>query len=143
RPLNVLRVVTNVQQQVEFLGKERVIVVEIEAEERKCLDERATAHYHLGTTARNKVKRGKALEQADWIIGAEHSSGAVQTDVFRARRGRREDHRWSRVEELAAMMLADAKGIEADLVGAFDLLQQVSHPLDRGHCQTGGRISNG
>ena len=41
------------------------------------------------------------------------------------------------------MMLANAKGVEADLVGTFDLLQEISHPLDRAHSQTGGRISDG
>src|SRR6266446_722572 len=38
RPVNV-RVLADVQKQIEFLGKERIVVLEFEAEERKCFDE--------------------------------------------------------------------------------------------------------
>jgi hypothetical protein len=38
RPANV-RVLADVQKQIEFLGKERIVVLEFEAEERKCFDE--------------------------------------------------------------------------------------------------------
>src|SRR6266571_5119900 len=38
RPLNV-RVLADVQKQIEFLGKERIVVLEFEPEEGKCFDE--------------------------------------------------------------------------------------------------------
>src|ERR1700688_3353493 len=40
RPVDV-RVLTNVQKQIEFLGEERIVVFELQAEERECFDERA------------------------------------------------------------------------------------------------------
>ena len=38
RPVDV-RVLTNVQKQIEFFGEERIVVLELQAEERKCFDE--------------------------------------------------------------------------------------------------------
>ena len=62
---------------------------------------------------------------------------------FRARISGREDDSRSGVEELAAMMLANTKRIDADLVGTLHLLQEISHALDGTHRQTGGRIGDG
>ena len=45
--------------------------------------------------------------------------------------GRGEEDGRGGVHELVAVVLADAVGVETDLVGAFDLLEQVLHPLDR------------
>src|SRR5215204_6880574 len=50
-PMDVL-VVTNLQQQIEFLCEKRVVVVQSQTEQGKCLDERATAHNHLRPTLR-------------------------------------------------------------------------------------------
>src|SRR5258708_7005596 len=45
-------VVADLQQQLELLGEQRVVVVEVEAEQRKRLDRRSAAHDHLGAAAR-------------------------------------------------------------------------------------------
>src|SRR5438105_3432880 len=52
RPMN-MRVFANVQKEIEFLGKERVVVLELQAEERKRFDERATTGDDLRPSARN------------------------------------------------------------------------------------------
>jgi hypothetical protein len=41
------------------------------------------------------------------------------------------------------MMFADPENVEADLVGKFDLLEQMMHALDRAERETGGRIRDG
>src|SRR3954468_15298387 len=38
RPMNV-RVLANLQKQIELLGKERIVVLKLQPEERKCFDE--------------------------------------------------------------------------------------------------------
>src|SRR6476619_8270813 len=40
RPVN-MRVLADAQKQIELLGEERIVVLELQAEERKCFDERA------------------------------------------------------------------------------------------------------
>src|SRR5580700_1394362 len=79
---------------------------------------------------RDQVERGEFLEDADWISGTENSDGAGEADVLGACSRGRQDHRWSGVEELGAVMFTDPEHLKADLVGEFDLLQQVLHALD-------------
>src|SRR5206468_1112902 len=51
RPVNV-RVLPDVQKQIEFLGKERIVVLEFEPEQAKCFDERAAPGDDLRPSAR-------------------------------------------------------------------------------------------
>jgi hypothetical protein len=71
------------------------------------------------------------LEHAHRIGRAEHRHGARQANAPSARRGGRQDHRRCRVEELLAMVLADAEHVESDLIGTFDLVEQIAHALRR------------
>ena len=55
-------VLTDLQEEIEFLGKERVVVLESQAEQRKRLDERAPADDYLRPALRKKVEGGEVLE---------------------------------------------------------------------------------
>ena len=46
------------------------------------------------------------------------------------------------VEVLLAVVLADAEGVEPDLVGALDLLEQVLHALGRARRQSGDGVGD-
>ena len=61
------------EQQLELLGEELVVVVEVVAEEREGLDERAAAGHDLGAPAGEQVERRELLEDADRVVGAEHA----------------------------------------------------------------------
>ena len=61
------------EQQVELLGEELVVVVEVVAEEREGLDERAAAGHDLGAPAGEQVERREVLEDAHGVVRAEHA----------------------------------------------------------------------
>src|ERR1700736_6194293 len=71
RPVN-MRVLTSVQKQIEFFGEQRIVVFELQAEERKCFDERAAPGDDLRPPMREKIKSGELLENAHRVGRAEH-----------------------------------------------------------------------
>ena len=119
------------EQQLELLGEQLVVVVEVVAEEREGLDERAAPGHDLRAPAGEQVDRREVLEDADGVVRAEHRDRARQADALRARgRGAEHDGR-RRHGEVGAVVLADAEDVEADLVGELDLLHQVAQALLR------------
>jgi hypothetical protein len=91
----------------------------------------------------DQIKRGEFLEDADRIGGAENGDGTRKANVFGTRGSRGQDHCRSGVEELGAVMFANAENVEADLVREFDLFQQMLHALDRAERKAGSRIRDG
>ena len=128
------------QQQLELLGEQLVVVVEVVAEEREGLDERAAAGHDLRAPARQQVQRGEVLEDPDRVVGAQHGDRAGQADAARARGRGAEDHGGRGDDEVGAVVLADAEDVEPDLVGQLDLLQQVLQPLLGGDDVAGARV---
>ena len=61
RPVN-MRVLADVQKQIELLGEERIVVLELQAEERKCFDERAAPGNDLRSSVRKQIERRELLE---------------------------------------------------------------------------------
>jgi len=119
------------QQQLELLGEQLVVVVEVETEQRERLDERTTSGHDLGATAGQQVKLGELLEDPHRIIGAQHGHGTRQPDPLRPRRDRRERDGRRRDGEVGAMVLADGEHVEAELISELRLFQQVRHSLLR------------
>ena len=127
-PVHML-VLTDLEQQIELLGKERVVVLEPEAEQRKRIGERTAADDHLGPALRNEIERGEILEHPHRIGRAQDRHRTGETYAARScRRGAENDGR-SGVEEVLTMMFADSEDIESDLIGVFDLLEQVAQAL--------------
>ena len=60
-PVDVL-VLTNLQEEIEILGKQRVVVLEAQAEQRKRIDERPAAYDHLRPALRKKIEDGEVLK---------------------------------------------------------------------------------
>ena len=123
------RALAHVQQQLELLGEELVVVVEVVAEQRERLDERASAGHDLRTAAREEVERREVLEHADGVVRAEDGHRARQPDALRPRRGCGEHDRRRRHGEVRPVVLADPEDVEADLVRELDLLHEVAQPL--------------
>src|SRR2546426_565149 len=63
------------------------------------------------------------------IGSAEDRHGARQANSLGACRRGREDHRGGRVEEFLAMVLTYPEHIEPDLIGVFDLFEQIAHTV--------------
>ena len=131
RPGDVLAV-ADLQQQVELLGVQLVVVVEVVAEQRERLDERAASGHDLGAPAGEQVDVGELLEDAHRVVGAEHRDRAREADPLGAHGGRREHGRRRGDEEVRAVVLADREHVESELVGELDLLDQLAHALAAG-----------
>ena len=117
------------QQQVELLGEQLVVVVKVVAEERKRLGERAAAGHDLGAAAGEQVEGGEVLEDADWVVRAQHGDGAGQADALGAGGAGSQRHDGRGDREIWAVVLADAEDVEADLVGQLHLLDHIAQPL--------------
>ena len=68
-------VVSNLDEEIEFLGEEFVVVLERLAEERKRLDERTAADEQLGPPRGDEVERREVLERPDRVGRAEDDDG--------------------------------------------------------------------
>ena len=77
--------VAELEEEVELLGEELVVVLGVVAEERIGLDEGAAADDDLGASLGDEVEGGEVLEDADWIVGAEHRYRGGKADVLGAR----------------------------------------------------------
>ena len=122
------------EQQLELLGEQFVVVVEVVAEQREQLDERAAPRHDLGATAGEQVERGVLLVDAHRIVGTQHGDGARQADGLGARRRVSERHRRRRNRVVGPMVLAEREHVEADAVGELDLrhrLGQRALDMDR------------
>ena len=126
-----VRGLAQLEQEVEFLLKKRVVILQVEAEEGIRLGERATAGNDFGPALRDQIQRGEFLEDAHRIRRAEHRDCAGQPDALGPCRGGRQDDRRRGVEVIAAVVLTDPEGIQADLVREFHFIQQVAQALDR------------
>jgi hypothetical protein len=78
----------------------------------------------------DKVEGSEFLEDANRVSGTENCDRAGEADVFCARCSCSQNHGRGGVEKLGPVMFADAKNVEADLVGELDLFQQMLHALD-------------
>ena len=134
-------IIDELHEQVEFFSEQRVVVIEVIAEQREAFDEGATASHDLGTAVRDTVERRELLEDADRVFRAQHGDGTGEADAAGARRtgGKRNDGRRHGI--IRTMVLAHTEDIEADLVGKFHFRDQLAQALRVG--ATGGHIREG
>jgi hypothetical protein len=135
--------VADAQQQLELLAEERVIVGEVEAEKREGLGEGAAAHHQVDPAPGDEVEGRELLEHPHRVGSAQHRHSAAEADALRAGSRGREQDCWRGVVVLAAVVLADAEGVEPDPVGECDLLQEVFDALGRPDHVAGGRVGHG
>jgi hypothetical protein len=140
RPVDARRG-ADLEQQLELLGVQLVVVVEVVPEEREGLDERASAGHDLGPAAGQQVKLGKLLEDPHRIVRAEHGDRTRETDALGLDRDRGQRDRRRGDQEVGTVVLADGEHVEAQLVGQHCLLDQVAHPLLGG--DPGAQIGEG
>ena len=117
------------REEVEFVFEERLVVVQVEAEERERLRERAAPEDHLRAPVRDGAERGETLEHADRIVGAEDRHRRAEVDALRAARNRGEHDLRRRDREVGAVMLADPDEVDPQLVGEYRLLDDVPDHL--------------
>jgi hypothetical protein len=97
----------DVQQQVQFLGEQRVVVGGVVAEQRERLDERAAAGDDLRTAAADQVQAGEVLVHPDRIRHPEQRGRAGQPDQRGPGRGGRQHHGRGGGEEFGAVVFAE------------------------------------
>ena len=116
-------------EQIELLVEQLLVLLQVEAEQRKRLGEGAAPEDDLGAPVRDRVDGGEALKHADRIVGRQHRHGRAEPDALGAAcdRGQHDFRRGDR--EVRAVVLADADGIDADLVGENRLLDEIADDL--------------
>lgn len=122
-------VVADLEEEVELLGEEGVVVLEVEAEEGEGFDEGAATGDDLGAASRDEVEGGEFLEDAHGVGGGEDCDGAGEADLLGEGGRGGEDDGGGRVEVLDAVMLADAEDVEAELIGEGDLFEEVAEAV--------------
>jgi len=130
------------EEEIEFFFEELVVVLEFETEEGEGFDERAAAGDDFGAAAGDEVESGEVLKDADGVGGAEDGDGRGEADVFCSGGGCGENDGGGGVEILDAVVLAEAEGVEANLVGEFDLLEELDDAFVRGDGVTRDGIWN-
>jgi hypothetical protein len=105
-------------------------VVEVVAEKRVGLNEGATAGDDLGAALGEQVEGGEVLKDAHRVSGAEDGDGVGQPNPGGAGSVGGDNDGGSGGDELRAVVFADAKDVEPDLVSQLDLLDQVADALD-------------
>jgi hypothetical protein len=60
------------REEVQLLLEQRLVVLQVESEQRERLGERPSPEDHLGASTRDRVERREALEDAHGLVGAEH-----------------------------------------------------------------------
>ncbi len=115
----------DLKQEIELLREQLVVIVEVVAEQRKGLDERAAPGHDLRPAAGDEIERGELLIDAHRIVRRQHRDGARQANALGARSRRGQRHRRRRHCVIRPMMFAEPEHIEADTVGKLDLLQNV------------------
>src|SRR5437667_3041857 len=135
-PVDVL-VLTDLQEQLELLGKQRVVVLQSQPEQWKGLDERTAAHDDLRAALRQKIEGGEALEHAHRVGRAQDRYRTGETYPVRScRRGSQNDRRGG-IEIFLTVVFADSKYVQANLIGMLDLLDQVAQTVRRAHGTAG------
>jgi hypothetical protein len=114
--------VADLHQQLELLGEELVVVVEVVAEQREGLDEGASTGHDLRSAAGQQVDVGEVLEDTDGVVGAQDGDGARQADAVSADGDCGEDGRGRGDEVVRPVVLSDREEVEAELVGELCLL---------------------
>ena len=138
-----LRLGADAQEEGELFGKERIVVVELVAEQGKRLDERAAPGHDLRTASRQTIEGGELLIDAHRIVGRQHRDGAREADALGQRGARCEHDRRGRDGVVRPMMLADAEHVEPDAVGKLDLLHEVGEGLLEPVRLAGQRVAPG
>jgi hypothetical protein len=110
RPIN-LCCFANLQQQLELLREERVVIVEIETEQRKRLDKRTSAGNDLSPALRDQIESCELLKDTDRIGGAQYGDGTGQADSFGHCSGSAEDDWRSRVKKLRPVMFSNTEDV--------------------------------
>ena len=124
-----LRLSADCEQEIELLGEQLVVVVEIVAEQRKGLDERAAPGHDLGAAFRDEIEGRELLIDAHRIVRRQHGDGAREPNALRPRGGGGERHGGRGDRIVRPMVLAEPEHIETDAVGQLDLLDDVGESL--------------
>ncbi len=116
-------------KQIELVVEQLFVLVEVEAEQRKRLDERAAAEDDLGAAVGDGVQGGEALKHPDRIVRRQHRHRGAEPDAAGAGRDRGQHHLRRRHREVGAVMFADADEIDAGLIGQHRFVDQIADDL--------------
>jgi hypothetical protein len=124
-------------QEVELLLEQRLVVGEVEPEQREGVRQRAAADDQLRPPAGHRVEGGELVVQADRVLRAEDGHGGPEADPLGATGDRRQEHVPRGVHELRPVVLADVERVDPDRLGEDRLLDRVADHLVPGDRASG------
>jgi len=124
-------VVADLEQQLQFFGEQRIVVLEPVPEERERIDKGSPPDDHFGASVRQQIESGKVLEHPHRVCGAENGDGAGESDSLRASGRGGKDDGGSGIKKVLAVMLANAEHVESSLIGVLDLGDEIVQALRR------------
>jgi hypothetical protein len=146
RPGDPLRL-PQLEQQVELLLKERVIVVEVVAEERERLDVCPASRCDLGPSVGEHVDGGEVLEHPHRIRRGQHCHRAREPDAAGGLRDRAQHDCRRGDGEVGTVVLSDAEDVEPRPVGQDREIDELAHADGRGQQPSrrriGGQLAEG
>ena len=116
-------------KEVELFLEQGFVVVERVTKEGEGFDEGATAEDGFGAAVGDGIERGKALVDADRVVGAEDGDSGAEADVAGLAGDGGQDDLRGGDGEVRAMMLADGENVDAGLVGQDALGHDVAQDL--------------
>jgi hypothetical protein len=114
---------TDFQEKLEFFRKERVVVLETQAEEWTRFNERTTTGENFGAAPGDEVKSRELLKNANGVSGAANRDRTGETNIFRARGGSGEDYNGYLIEEFRTVMFANVDDVQTNTTGELNFLQ--------------------
>src|SRR5882724_2874265 len=129
-PMNV-SVFSNLQKQFQLAREKRIVIGEIEAEQRKGFHKRSAPHNHFGASVREKVYRCKLLKYAHGIIRAQNGDRTCETDLFGPDCRRGQDRFWRGIKKLRPVMLANPKDVQPNAIRSLDFVEEVAQAICR------------
>jgi hypothetical protein len=114
-----------VGEEVELLGEQGLVVVQLVAEQREGLDEGPPAQDDLRATTGDAVQGREPLVDAHRVVAGQHGHGGPEAQPLGASGDGREHDVRRGDREVGAVVLPDAQDVDADLVREHALLDDL------------------
>src|SRR5258708_31921928 len=110
-----MRGLAEFEKEIQFLGKECIVIPRVEAKQWIGFTERPPANDDLGPSLRDEIESGELLKHAHRVCGAQHRNRARKTDRLGAGSGRRKNDCRRRGEKLGAVVVRHCGRVKPSL----------------------------
>jgi hypothetical protein len=116
-------------RQIKLVFEQHFILRQIEAEQREGFGERPAPENNLRPAARSRIEGRNALKQTDRVVRTQHCDRGAEMNAARLPGDCGKHDFWRGNRKIGAMMFADAKEIDPDLIGQHRFGDNVADHL--------------